>query len=306
VANTNCHWSQPSSTRALPGRPECAYPHGRRQVWFDRAHGNGFSFPGDGLKGDREKLAEFTRPNSLFLTVAASLNQPQLSAIHRWFLDNQWIVTPGDDIGGAFARHLLTGSPDKERYRKRIEALLRAVDLGVAGLQVDPALATDEQIRLLHHSGTAAPVPLDFTRQESSGTFAWFGLLGPLLDVLEQGTVLLVDDLDASLHPMLAAEIIRLFQNPAANPDNAQLIFTAHEPTRLGTSVGDRPVDRDQVWITSKNQTGETELYPLIDARPRREENLERGYLNGRYGGVPRLTGGELAREVTRVLAEAD
>jgi predicted ATPase len=200
---------------------------------------------------------------------------------------------------------MLTDARDKDQHQQRVEALLRVADLGVVGLQVDPSLATEQQVRLLHYSDTGKPVPLDFARQESLGTFAWFSFLGPLLTVLDQGSVLLVDELDASLHPVLAAELIRLFQDPAANPRGAQLIFTTHDATLLGTSMVDRPIDRDQIWITAKRQTGETELYPLIDSRPRKEENLERGYLRGRYGGVPRVTSGELAREVAQVLADA-
>ena len=230
-----------------------------------------------------------------------------MSAIHRWFLDNLWIVTPDDDVAlrGEHTRRLLTHARGKDRHRKQVEALLRVADLGVSGLRIDRSPATEQQIRLLHHSGVGEPVPLDFGRQESLGTFVWFSFLGPLLTVLDHGSVLLVDELDASLHPVLAAEVIRLFQDPAANPRGAQLIFTTHDATLLGTSMVDRPIDRDQVWITAKRRTGETELYPLIDSRPRKDENLERGYLRGRYGGVPRVTSGELAREVAQVLADA-
>ncbi len=289
-----------------------AYPHGRKQVWFDReagrVSGDEFSFPGDGLRGAKERLAEFTRPNSLFLTVAASLNHPQLSTIHRWFLDNLWIVTPGNDIAALadYTRRLLTtaGGTRKEQHQQQIEALLRVADLGVAGLRIDPSLSIERQVQLLHHNGTGEAVPLDFLRQESLGTFVWFSFLGPLLNVLDHGSVLLVDELNASLHPALAAEVIRIFQDPKANPHQAQMIFTTHDATLLGSSLVDRPLDRDQVWITAKRRSGETELYPLIDARPRKEENLERGYLRGRYGGVPRITSGELAREVAQVLAE--
>lgn len=287
-----------------------AYPHGRRQVWFDReanrAVGGEFMFPGDGLRGGK-KLARFTRPNSLFLTVAASLNHKQLSEIHHWFLNDLWIYTPSGDATSwaGQTRRLLTDPRYEDRYRREIESLLRVADLGVIGLRIDPSLDAEHQVRLLHRSGTGEPVSLDLARQESMGTRAWFGFLGPLLNVLEHGSVLLVDELDASLHPMLAAEVIRLFQDPVANPRGAQLIFTTHDATLLGNSLVDRPLDRDQVWFTAKRQTGETELYPLIDAKPRREENLERGYLRGRYGGVPRVTSGELAREVARALAEA-
>lgn len=168
---------------------------------------------------------------------------------------------------------------------------------------IDASLPKDQQVRLLHRSVGGESVPLDFTTQESLGTHAWFAFLGPVLEVLEQGSVLLADELDSSLHPMLAAEVIRIFQDPLANPRGAQLIFTTHATAMLGTTMVGRPVDRDQVWITTKRKTGETELYPLIDARPRKEENLERGYLHGRYGGVPRVTPGEMAREVAHVMA---
>ncbi|HET8662313.1 MAG TPA: ATP-binding protein [Micromonosporaceae bacterium] len=288
-----------------------AYPYGRRQVWFDREadreRGEEFLFPGDGLRGKKERLAEFTRPSSLFLTVAASLNHPQLSAVHRWFLDDLWTVPPRGStaVPGQYTRQLLTDRRSGSQHRRRIEALLRVADLGVAGLQIDPSLPADQQVRLLHHGEAGDLVPLDLVRQESLGTSAWFSFLGPLLTVLGEGSVLLVDELDASLHPILAAEVIRIFQDPKANPRSAQLIFTTHDATLLGTAMVDRPLDRDQVWITAKRRTGETELYPLIDARPRKEENLERGYLRGRYGGVPRVTSGELAREVAQVLAEA-
>ncbi|MEV0392034.1 AAA family ATPase [Polymorphospora rubra] len=289
-----------------------AYPHGRKQVWFDREAereaGEEFNFPGEGLKGGKDRLAGFTRPNSLFLTVAASLNHPQLTAIHRWFLDDIWTVLPGDDAArrAEHTRRRLTDPISRHRYQPQIEALLRVADLGVAGVHIDTTRAADQQIRLLHHSGTGEPVPLDFGRQESLGTFAWFSFLGPLLNVLDEGSVLLVDELDASLHPVLVGEVVRLFQDPASNPRGAQLIFTTHDATLLGTSMVDRPLDRDQVWLTTKRRSGETELYPLIDARPRKEENLERGYLRGRYGGLPRVTSGELAREVAQVLAAAE
>lgn len=287
-----------------------AYPHGRKQVWFDREadreDGGEFTFPGDGLKGGKN-LARFTRPNSLFLTVAASLNHKQLSEIHRWFLNDLLIYAPNGDATSWMdqTRGLLTEPRHKDRYRQKIESLLRVADLGVVGLKIDPSLDADQQVRLLHRSGAGKPISLDFARQESMGTLAWFGFLGPLVNVLDRGSVLMVDELDASLHPMLAAEVIRLFQDPVANPRGAQLIFTTHDATLLGNSLVERPLDRDQVWFTTKRQTGETELYPLIDAKPRREENLERGYLRGRYGGVPRLTSGELAREVARALADA-
>ncbi|WP_062350918.1 AAA family ATPase [Herbidospora yilanensis] len=282
-----------------------AYPHGRRNVWFDReagrpeSEGGEFVFRGEGFKGEREALAKLTRPNALFLSVGATLNDPQLVAIHRWFLNDLALVTAGGKARNRMSRtqRLLTHPDDADFYRERVGELLQAADLGITRLDIDPETS---ELRLWHRTSDDGEMPLDFLQEESLGTHAWFSFLGPMLTALKQGSILLVDELDSSLHPALAAEVLRVFQDPAANPNGAQLIFTTHDATLLGSEVLDRPIGRDQVWITTKRRSGETELYPLTAAKPRKEENLERGYLRGRYGGVPRMTAGEIVRELSR------
>jgi hypothetical protein len=277
-----------------------AYPHGRRQVWFERDAEAGedapIRFPGEGLKGPRSELIALTRPNALFLTVAAALNHPQLSPVHRWFAENLWFTNPRPDEPRrhAFTRRLL---PDPE-MRSRIESLLRSADLGVLSVEVEERETGPPSIRLAHRT-SADPVTLDFDHQESQGTQAWLALIGPMLSALDHGSVLLVDELDSSLHPVLVAEAIRLFNDPDANPNGAQLICTLQDVTLLGNVHAKRPLDRDQVWLTTKGRMGESELYPLTDARPRKEESLERGYLRGRYGGIPRVVTGGIASAAT-------
>ncbi|MEV7005586.1 ATP-binding protein [Streptosporangium sp. NPDC051022] len=285
------------------------YPHGRRNVWFDReagrseSEGGEFVFRGGGFKGEREALVKLTRPNALFLSVGATLNDPQLSAIHRWFFDT-WPMTPERELGDrvAWTRRLLTHPDQAEDYHRWIMRLLQAADLGVSRFDTDPRSG---EIRLWHRTPDGGEMPLDFHTEESLGTHAWFAFLGPMLTVLDRGSVLLVDELDSSLHPALAAEVVRVFQDPASNPRGAQLIFTTHDATLLGSAVLDRPLNRDQVWITAKQGLGETELYPLTDAKPRKEESLERGYLRGRYGGVPRFAAGKIVRELSWQESEA-
>ncbi|AWI31074.1 ATP-binding protein [Streptomyces sp. ICN441] len=283
-----------------------AYPSGRKQEWFDRDAGrpadggDEFVFRGSGLRGPKESYVALTRPNSLFLTVAAAMNHPQLTAVHRWFRDNLWLVTAGQDVEARtrWARNLLMHTADDD-MRKRFVTLLRVADLGITDVSVD---ADTGDPQLLHRASDGRDKPLDFWKQESLGTHAWFAFLGPLLHVLDQGGTLLADELDSSLHPLLAAEVIRLFQDRESNPRTAQLIFTTHDATLLGPSVAERPLDRDQVWITLKSGTGETELYPLTAARKiRNDENLERRYLHGHYGGIPRITTGEVARQLALV-----
>lgn len=279
-----------------------AYPHGRRSIWFDReadrpdAEGGEFVFRGAGFKGRRDDLVALTRPNALFLSVAATLNDPQLSLVHRWFVQHTRLIAPVRPARSSLTEHLLTHPDQAETYRNRIVHLLKVADLGLTGLDVD---AKTGDIKLLHRARNGADVPLDFLTEESLGTHAWFAFLGPLLAALDEGSVLLVDELDSSLHPALAAEVVRIFQDPEANRHGAQLIFTTHDATLLGNAVLDRPLERDQVWLTAKKRSGETEVYSLAEAKPRKEENLERGYLRGRYGGVPRVTAGELARELS-------
>jgi hypothetical protein len=278
-----------------------AYPHGRRQVWFERnADGGadaGIRFPGEGLRGPRSELIGLTRANALFLTVAASFNHPQLSPVHRWFAENLWFANPrpDDQRRQAFTRRLL-GDPT---MRNRIESLLRTADLGVLSVEVEERDTGLPRVRLAHRT-SSDPVTLDFDRQESQGTQAWLAPLGPMLSALDGGTVLLVDELDSSLHPVLVAEAIRLFNDPDANPHGAQLVCTLQDVTLLGNVHARRSLDRDQVWLTTKGRTGESELYPLTDAHPRKEESLERGYLRGRYGAIPRVVAGGIASVAAR------
>ncbi|QUW79443.1 ATP-binding protein [Streptomyces mirabilis] len=289
-----------------------AYPEGERVVWLDREadrspeQGGEYVFDPGGFRGRRDDLVGFTRPNALFLSTAAALNDPQLSAIHRWFLDNMWLVTPGKDVAARtdWTRRLLAESTagakkrthaEPRDYPERLTRLLAMADLGLTGVDIDRETG---EVTLRHRTPDGDEALLDFRSEESLGTHTWFAFLGPMLHVLDHGSALLVDELDSSLHPTLAAEVVRLFQDPEANPRDAQLVFTTHDATLLGSEVLDRPLGRDQVWITVKRKSGETELYRLTEADPGPGENLERGYLRGRYGGVPRLGAGDIAREL--------
>lgn len=95
--------------------------------------------------------------------------------------------------------------------------------------------------------------------------------------------------MEASLHPLLALAVVRLFNDPQTNPHNAQILFATHDTNLLGTVSGAPALRRDQIWLTEKDQDGATVVYPLTDYKPRKAENLERGYLQGRYGAIPFL-----------------
>jgi AAA15 family ATPase/GTPase len=129
----------------------------------------------------------------------------------------------------------------------------------------------------------------------------WFGLAGPVIQALATGSVLLVDEIEASLHPALVAQLVRMFQDSATNARGAQLIFISHEASLLGDSGGERALGRDQVWFTEKSHDGVSRLYALSDLSPRSDEAIGRRYLAGRYGATPILT----AEEFTQVALSA-
>lgn len=269
-----------------------SYPRGRRQVWLDRdaSRDEEYDFPG-GRVQDRARLARTTRANALFLSHAGTDNHPQLTPIFSWFDRNLWLIDPED------ARHereaFTIQRLQEEGSRGRIEELLRVADIGITGAEIDQQPGRPPAVRLTHSSGTL----LEWD-QESLGTRSWFALLGPILLALDEGAVLLVDELDSSLHPRFAAEVVRLFHDPLVNTRGAQLAFTSHDPSLLRTPSGGRLMDPGQVWLTEKDETGATELYPLTAAEPGELEDLTSSYLAGAFGAVPDVTEGQIARRL--------
>lgn len=182
---------------------------------------------------------------------------------------------------------------DDERQRVAL-ALLRFADLGITGVDITPPSedryeARRPTIRLMHRSHEG-DVPLDLV-DESDGTRTWFQLIGPLLRALATGQTLLFDEIDSSLHPTLSARLVEMFQSPETNPLGAQLIFTTHDTSLLGR------LNRDEVWLTAKGSSGATELMALAEFggdTVRRSLNLERAYLQGRFGALPDLDQSEL------------
>jgi predicted ATPase len=288
-----------------------AYPRRHKQTWFER-EGDKFEF-GDKLKGDNETIRTLTRSNSLFLSAAAQNNHTALAPIFSWFrllqVDSR---RPRGRIAGnsgyadmllgeMFAsRNQLTlfeGADPYARERGAILALLKTADTGIEDIRVDDAdEATGpsrlgrrrQRLQLRHKSENSDPdsswLPLDV---ESAGTIALIDLAPKLTLALRAGSVACIDEMEASLHPTLALSLLSLFQDPTSNPNGAQLLFTTHDTNLLGTVLGDAPLRRDQVWFTEKDSGGATHLYPLTDFHPRKHENLERGYLQGRYGAIP-------------------
>ncbi|MGP0062678.1 MAG: AAA family ATPase [Isosphaeraceae bacterium] len=306
-----------------------AWPNNKKQVWFER-DGNVFKF-GENLKGENKVIEGVTRSNALFLSAAAQLKHPQLTGIFSWFRSLEMVnVLSGSGrpiasrelprekwlarslYGGAIEvrqRPTLTDGMPTQPFLDRFRDLLRSADFGILDLRLGQSESDDLpghlgslEFQLKHQSEVDdAWLPLE---DESRGTQTLFRLASRILQVFEERGILLVDELEASLHPALAQQIVRQFNDPVSNARNAQLIFTTHDTNLLGTTLGEPALRRDQVWLTEKDNEGATVLYPLTDYKPRKAENLERGYLQGRYGAIPFLGDFHLAGETSATAQE--
>lgn len=284
-----------------------SYPKKRARVLFERTAEGGIKF-GPSLTGLRQNIAKLTRPNSLYLSAAAANNHEQLSRIYEWFAYGIFPLRPGTQLLDSFTVRGWQGTD--ERSHGALRDLLRYADTGVVDLEIEErdgdavAEKVREIFRGLDPEGPdgqpASPPPrVSFVHQagdgqarlspeeESSGTLAWLMLIGPVMSVMRFGGVLLVDELDAYLHPLLAGHLVNLFQDPATNTTGAQLLFNTHNVSLLGPSAPGR-LRRDQVWFTEKDDAGVTRLTPLSDYKVRdKAENVEKRYLSGRYAAVP-------------------
>lgn len=295
-----------------------AYPKGRRQEWFtrDAARDHEFVFSRL-LQGENRLISSLTRPNSLFLSAAAQNNHPMLSSIYGWFLSQLGIV---DEKTRPLVELAVLQMCIDDSVRLSVQELLASADLGISGVEIIEEDLADFASRLslppeyvvlhglrfprslraaagvqLRHRATSASdgITLPFD-EESQGTKAMFSLAGLIVTNLQYGGLLLVDELDRSLHPHLALKIVAMFNDPATNPGNAQLVFNTHDTNLLDTDI----LRRDQIWFTEKGGDGATRLFPLTDFRARKYENLEHGYLQGRYGAVPAVRTPNLRRVV--------
>jgi len=249
------------------------------------------------LTGPRKLWQESTRPNALFLSTAAQLNSELLGPVARWLVASLVYLPAGASVDHAHTMALL-GSPEG---RAAVRDFLGTADISISEVSAVPrkgfraqfllqpggvAQARQEEGEVMfpifeHRSGQgSATFEL---HEESDGTQRLFSLAAPVLDVLKHGRVLVVDELDRSLHTLLVRRLVGMFHDPALNPRGAQLIFSTHDTSLLDHTL----FRRDQVWFAEKDESQATRIFPLSDFSPRKHEAWERGYLMGRYGAVP-------------------
>lgn len=283
-----------------------SYPEGRRRNLFTRREGE-IDFR-RGIAGTRGIKALLT-PTTLALSAGVRVGVSDFRRVAR-ALSGMRILRPRNRripwAGGtirfdstielladeeAGRPRLLDTGQDRSAVTDRSSAmaLLRFADSGIN----DFVMTEEESERLegrhiqlgLIHRGEGESVTFDL-EDESDGTQTWFGLIGPAFAALRLGRVLLLDEIDASLHPRLSARLIEIFQDPQTNSRGAQLVFTSHDTSLLNS------LNRDEVWLTERLANATTRLVGLAEfrgERVRKSLNLERAYLQGRFGAVPEV-----------------
>lgn len=144
------------------------------------------------------------------------------------------------------------------------------------------------------HKHSSSHVPSFPLSHESDGTIAWLILATAALDTLNAGGLLLVDEIDASLHPHLVDALLTIFTDPSINQHKAQLIFTTHD-TYVLSPLSEVDLDPEQVWLTNKSNEGVTTLTCLADFPYKPNTDVAKRYLIGRYGGLPYLVPSQFA-----------
>jgi len=298
-------------TRAMNPLSRCFDPATGKTDWNLRGE----------LSGAKD-ITEKTRDNGLFLSRAAEMNVDCVKELFSWFMEQFRyldLALPSHRLIVQTARRMEV----EDAFRTRVEDLIHDADFGIDGLSTESELlvkALEEKylpllpdmpaefvarykallerlssgdshrvrVQTFHRlPNSDETVEFSLKRDESNGTQRFFGIIGVILHALDCGSLLVVDELDCSMHPHLTYKLVEMFQSSEANPKGAQLVFATHD-TNLMTPALFR---RDEIWLTEKTANGGTELFSLTEIesekRPRKEEPFEKHYLAGRYGGVP-------------------
>lgn len=281
---------------------------------FER-NGENYEF----LQADKAKLEAIKNQNlenKLFLSTATTWNYDKTKEPYLWFAQKIDSFQGGIELS---VDSLEAYDNDKnEELKKFTLRLLEEADIVIKDYNVEIEEAEMDRNTLMHLQGLKVPVPGVLPKQkslksitmthevindkdeikvynlnyfnESSGTRILFSMAPILKSVFERGKIIIIDEIERSLHPSLVEMIIKFFHNPEINKGNAQLIFNTHDTNLLSLDL----FRRDQIWFAEKDpKKGATELYPLDDFSVRKTENIQKGYLNGRYGAIPFVATGD-------------
>lgn len=254
------------------------------------------------IKGAREQWKASTRSNALLFSTAVAFNSELLKAPYEWMRLFLRVVSESAGIADGYTTHLLLTDNKKNEILKFIQDF----DLSIRDFSIYERVVSEQEIPgelmpalreqlmktlagkkirevySLHETEDGKSVRFAFS-EESDGTRKLYSLAGPVLDVLEHGYTLIVDELNNSLHPHALRGLVSIFEDKKKNPKGAQLIFTSHDTNVMSF------FERDNLWKLDRNAKGASSLCSIGSIEGRPDEAIEKRYLSGRYGGIPSI-----------------
>jgi AAA15 family ATPase/GTPase len=281
-----------------------SFPEGKRRKLYER-NGKSVEF-GSTMSGPKKTLVDFMRSNSLFISTATQNDHEELSIIVNFFKDIEFSINLSvspttitntfkegqiDPRTIEFLKGIGTGVVGLEQREKEIPEQVRLMTseilaiarkhLGEDASSENEGNGKDVEIQLIHQ-GTSGEYALPL-HLESAGTRRLLIMMSKMFKAMDKGSLIIIDELDASLHTLVSEQVISLFSNLKYNRNGAQLIATTHDTNVLSCSS----VRRDQIWFCEKDTTGGSHLFPLSDFKVRSTDKFENGYLEGRFGAIP-------------------
>ena len=255
----------------------------------------------NGTKKIIDTVIEATRRNALFLSTCDILNIDEAKIIMQWFRFFFMIDGLNTEIEEFITVELMQNDEYKDKIKKYLTSIcLNVIDIDVIFEKEKQSYDIFARHRLYdsENKPTTNSCSWRWNERESAGAKRAFQVSGPILSALANGSVLIIDEIEAKLHPLMTLSTIDVFLNKESNPNNAQLIFATHDTNLLSYSK----LRRDQIYFTEKNKWESTELYSLSDfvyfgekngefisEKERPDTDKEKRYIEGRYGAIPIL-----------------
>jgi AAA15 family ATPase/GTPase len=278
-----------------------AFPNSRRQKLYERDEAGELTF-GKSLKGENVVISRLVRKNSLFISASRQNSHEQLTKISDFFRSIKLCDYDADQVRKVSV----------DNFDNRITHFFGSIGTGIVAHKIEkefilkhvidkiinfetPLENHDDKSRLKERLDSGFNV-VKFGRnnkqgkavyfetdKESSGTRRLLYILGPVFKALDEGSVVVIDEIDASLHTKICGSLLSMFADKSINTKGAQLIATTHDTNLMRSDI----LRRDQIWFCEKSEFGETHLTPLSDIQTRQTDNIEKGYLDGRFGAIP-------------------
>lgn len=239
-------------------------------------------------------LEERTRSNALFLSVCDAFNGIIAKEVVRSIVIPPIPDNPKELI--SFQRELFK---DTDKYlTEKANEIFQKLDMGFTSFEIPQSESEIREIKAWtkHNVYDEQGVVVGTRRfpmssYESAGTNRLFDIIYLILLSLENGSPIVIDELDRALHPLLTKYIIELFNNDKTNPRGAQLIFTTHDTNLLRSKT----FRRDQIWFVEKDKMESSDLFCLAEfkdadgVKVRNDRSFEKDYIQGKYGAIPYL-----------------